>query len=58
MNGMYFTLFDLLKQYIYGAEVVLTGDMELTLTIISTLGALFVVGLPFFVVWRIVKVFL
>lgn len=53
--AMYFTLYNLLHQYIYGLETTLTADMELTLTIISTLGALFVVALPFILVWKILK---
>lgn len=58
MQSMYFILFDMLKEYIYGAETVLTGDMELTLTICSTLGALFVVAIPFLIAWRFIKLFL
>lgn len=56
-NGIYYTLYALLSQYIYGADAVLTGDMELTLTFICTLGSLFVVALPFLVVWRFIKLF-
>ena len=56
-NGIYYTLYALLSQYIYGADAVLTGDMELTLTFICTLGSLFVVALPFLVTWRIIKLF-
>lgn len=58
MQAMYFTLFDLLHQYIYGAETILTADMQLTLTICATLGALFVVVVPFIVAWRFIKLFL
>lgn len=53
--AMYFSLYNLLHQYIYGLETVLTPDMELTLTIISTLGSLFVVALPFILVWKVIK---
>ena len=56
-NGIYYTLYVLLSQYIYGADAVLTGDMELTLTLICTLGSLFVVALPFLVTWRIIRLF-
>lgn len=54
--AMYFTLYNLLYEHIYGLETVLTADMELTLTIISTLGSLFVVALPFMLVWKVIKV--
>lgn len=56
-SGIYFTLYNLLSHYFYGAEVVLTEHMELTLTLISTIGCLFVFSLPFLVVWRIIRIF-
>lgn len=56
--GMYYILYDMLSEHIYGIDAVLTGDQTLTLTIISTIGALFVVFLPFIVIWRGVKLFL
>lgn len=51
MENMYFTLYALLQQYIYGADAVLTEHMELTLTLLSTIGSLVVVTIPFFVVF-------
>lgn len=57
-QGMYFVLYDILSKHIYGVDAVLNGDQTLTLTILSTIGALFVVLLPFAVVWRIVKLFI
>lgn len=57
-QGMYYVLYDLLSQHIYGVDAVLTGDQTLTLTIMSTIGALFVVCFPFYVVWRAVRLFL
>lgn len=52
---MYYTLYSLLSQYIYGAGAVLTEEMELTLTLLSTLGSLFVVVLPFLVVYLVIR---
>lgn len=57
MQGAYYQLYDLLSGYLYGPDAVLTGDMELTLTMISTAGALFVVAMPFMLVWRFIKLF-
>ena len=51
---MYYILYDLLLNFLYGSDAVLTGDQTLTLTFISTLGALFVVALPFIIVGLIV----
>lgn len=58
MDGMYYVLFDMLSGYIYGTNAVLTGDQQLTLTLICTIGALFVVAMPFLVTWRFVRMFI
>jgi len=52
---MYYTLYDLLCKYIYGAGATLTDEMELTLTFLSTLGSIFVTVLPFLVVWLVIR---
>ena len=57
MQGAYYQLYDLLSGYLYGADAVLTGDQTLTLTMISTIGALFVIAIPFVVVWNAIKLF-
>ena len=54
---MYYELFDILSDFIYGADAVLTADQNLTLTIMSTAGVVFVVSLPFVLVWRFIKLF-
>ena len=55
--GAYYQLYDLLSGYLYGADAILTGDQTLTLTLISTLGALFLISLPFLLVWRFIRLF-
>ena len=57
MQGAYYQLYDLLGDYLYGADAVLTGDQTLTLTMICTIGALFVIAIPFVVVWNVIKLF-
>lgn len=52
--SIYQNLFDLIHQYIYGG-VELTADMNLVATLVSTIGCLFVVALPFAVVWLVIK---
>ncbi len=54
---MYYELFALLQQYIYGAEVVLDEYQTLVLTNLATIGSLFVVAIPFIVVWRVIRFF-
>ena len=55
--GAYFELYKLLSEFLYGADAVLTGDQTLTLTILATIGALFVISLPFILVWQFIKLF-
>lgn len=52
--GIYQNLFELIKTYIYGG-VELTPSMELTATLISTLGSVFLVALPFILVLWVCK---
>lgn len=54
---MYYNLYDILWEGIYGAGSVLSGDQELTLTLLSTIGCVFLVALPFLIVWKIIKMF-
>lgn len=54
---MYYELWNMISDFVYGADAVLTSDQTLTLTIICTIGALFVVSIPFVVVWRVIKLF-
>lgn len=52
---MYNELYNLLQQHIYGLDAVLTGDQTLTLTILATTGCIFLVSLPFIIVWKVVR---
>lgn len=50
--SMYQSLFDLIQTHVYGGAE-LTPDMNLVCTLISTIGVLFCIAIPFFVVYRI-----
>lgn len=51
--GIYQNLYALLEQYVYGGT--LTTDAELVCTLTATAGCLFLVALPFTLVWRLIK---
>lgn len=51
-QSMYESLFDLIHTHIYGG-CVLTSDMNLVCTLIATIGCLFVVAIPFLVVYKV-----
>lgn len=52
--GIYQNLFELIQTYIYGG-VTLTADMNLVCTLLSTIGSVFVVALPFCIVWKVIS---
>lgn len=51
---MYQNLYELIQTSIYGT-MELTGDMELTLTIMSTLGCVFLISLPFLLIYKVIR---
>lgn len=53
--SIYQNLYDLIVNYIYG-NVPLTSDMELVTVTLATIGCVFVVSLPFIVVWQFIKI--
>lgn len=52
--GIYQNCYDLIHQYIYGSAE-LTANMDLVCVLIATAASLFVVALPFCIVWKIVR---
>lgn len=52
--SMYDSFFDLIHTHIYGG-VELTSDMNLVCTLISTIGCLLYVAIPFAVVYFIIR---
>ena len=52
---MYNELYQLLSDFFYGSGAELTVWMEMTLTVLSTIGILFVFAMPFVVVWNGIK---
>ena len=52
---MYYSIYELLQNAIYNS-VTLTGWQELFLTCISSCIVLFVVAIPFLVLWKVIKI--
>lgn len=52
--SIYQRLFELIHEYVYG-NVELTNDMNLVCTLLSTAGSIFLVALPFILVWNVIK---
>lgn len=58
MTNIFQQFYNLLNDYIFGSTVVVGTYEDLVCIIVSTIGCLFLVALPFVVVWRIIRVFL
>ena len=52
-NGIYLALYELIQNTFYGAAA-LTGWQEMVLTVLATIGCLFVFAVPFIVVWKVI----
>lgn len=57
VEPIYPQIYLLLQTYIYGADAILTGDQTLTLTVMATAASLFLVSLPFLIVWNVIRLF-
>lgn len=55
---MYQNLYNLLNTYIFGGQVVSGSYEELVCILVSTIGVLVLIGLPFLVVFKILKLVL
>lgn len=53
--GIYTNLYNIIIQYIYGSETALTADMQLTATILATIGSIFIVAIPFMIVKKVIE---
>ena len=53
--NIYQSLYDLLNQYVFNNSVVVGSYQELVLTLVSTLGWVLCVALPFIAVYKFIK---
>ena len=52
--SVYQSLFDLVQQYIFGGGT-LNANAELVCMLVSTIGSVFLIAVPFMVVWKVIK---
>lgn len=53
--NIYQTCYDLINNHVFGGSVVAETYQDLVCILVSTIAVLFLVSLPFLVVWRIIK---
>lgn len=54
--SVYQSLYDLISTYIFGGNIVANSYQELVTILISTCGCIFLISIPFLIVWKIIKV--
>lgn len=57
-DGLYYDAFEMFANFIYGSSSDLTGDQNLVLTALATTAVLFVIGLPFLIVYGFARMFM
>lgn len=54
-GGFYYDIFDQFSYFFYGNDAILTAEQNMVLTILSTTAVLFVVIVPFLVVFFVIR---
>lgn len=53
--NIYNNLYTLIEQYVFGNAIVTGSNQELIATLVATFGTLFVIAIPFALVWKVIK---
>lgn len=56
--SIYQGLYNLINQYIFGNSIVANSVQDLATTLISLSGCIFLIAVPFMLVWKVIKVIL
>lgn len=56
--GIYQGIYDLINTYVFGSGIVAGSFQELATILISLLACIFLISLPFILVFKIIKIFL
>lgn len=56
--NIYQTFYNLIKTYIFGGTTGGDANQELILILVSTIATLFIIALPFLVVWKVIRIFM
>lgn len=52
--SIYNSLYTLLQDFVFGGEIISGSIPDLIATLLSTCGVVFLVSLPFMLVWRVI----
>ena len=53
--SIYDSIYNLFNTYVYGGNIVVGSHQDLVATLMSTIAVVFMVSLPFLVVWKVIK---
>lgn len=53
--SIYDNIYNLINTYIYGGNVTSGSFMELVCILVATIACVFLISLPFIIVWRIIR---
>ena len=53
--NIYQSFYDLINQYVFGNSIVVGSHQDLVTVLMSTIAVIFVVALPFMLVWKVIK---
>lgn len=53
--NIYQNFMDLLNTYVFGGTMVAGSNQELIATLVATCGTLFIISVPFMIVWKFIK---
>lgn len=53
--SIYQTLYDIINQYVFNNSIVVNSVQDLATTLISLTATIFVIAIPFILVWRVIK---
>ena len=54
--NIYQTFYDLIVNHIFGGSVVVGSHQELVCILVSTIACIFIIAIPFLVVWKVIKI--
>lgn len=52
---VYTSLYELIETYVFGNAAAVGSNAELVCMLVATIGSLFVIAVPFMVVWKVIK---
>lgn len=53
--NIYNSIYDLLNTYVFGGSITANSVQDLAVTLVSLTACIFLVSIPFLIVWKVIK---